>query len=160
MSRIPTCSNYLHGKSLTDKVKTDLTLEDFVLRGNFNIWSLAYFIDTYFLLESVHDITGHNLYQKISNALTELVDNESRSRTLRRYLRKVYNYFTSKDAKLEFLLKYKDVEREKRFEHASEALNEEANITSIELVGNRLAENSRKRNFEVSFIKIIIPVYV
>lgn len=100
------------------------------------------------------------IYQKISNALTKLVDNESRSRTLRRYLRKVYNYFTSKDAKLEFLLKYKDVEREKRFEHASEALNEEANITSIELVGNRLAENSRKRNFEVSFIKIIIPVYV
>lgn len=153
-TRLPSSPKYIHGQSIPDATREELDIDELVLIGEYNKWNIDYFLKSYFLLSTTFDATGHDLYTKILESLNALKEYEPFNLNLKRFLQKFYNYFKQNSVKLDFLIRYGQLEQDKRSSQAKQNLEREINITCDEVVAGSLAESSRKRKSDVSFLEL------
>lgn len=153
-SRPPKCPKYLHDHSIPNATREELDIDELVLIGEYNKWSIGYFLNSYSLLSATFDATGHNLYTKILQSLNALKEYEPFNQRLKRFLQKFYNYFKQNSVKLDFLIRYKQLEQDRRSSQAKQDLEREVSITCDEVVAHSLAESSRKRKSEANLLEL------
>ncbi|CAO3697349.1 unnamed protein product [Rhizopus stolonifer] len=143
--KFPACPKPLLKKGLPTDVKNNLNVNEWILVGSYEGWTVNSVISTYFLLHTVYNSTGHYLYNETLQALNSLKSNSTLDQTVKRYITKIYNYYDTIEIKVYFLKKYEEKERQSRFQNSEQVLQEEVHIASNEVISDNLAESSRKR---------------